>query len=281
MPLRAARRLRHAVALAACLQAAAAHAQEAEGERAHKNAARELFAEGIELADAERWPEAEDRFRRALAFRDSPVIAFNLASVLAKQSELTEASELLHGVLRASDAPASVRDPAQALLAEIEPRLSKLTVEVQGAAAGDSIALDGRPLRDAELGVALPVDPGVHSLVAVRGGERLVSDSVRVAEGRSEHIVLDLPPVESVDLTPVPVAATSGSSVPDEAPWSEPLDEEESGGASWLLWTGIGVAAVGVAVVAVVLATGASTTKTEEPFAGDFNPSSLRVVVAP
>lgn len=267
--------------LAAAVHTVPVLAQEAEGERAHKSAARELFAEGIELADAERWAEAEDRFRRALAFRDSPVIAFNLASVLAKQSELTEASELLHGVLRAADAPASVRDPAQALLAEIEPRLSKLTIEVQGAAEGDSIALDGRELRQAELGVALPVDPGVHSVVAVRGDERLVSDSVRVGEGRSERIVLDLPPAESLDLSPVPVAAAGSSSAAEDEPWNEPVDDDDSDGPSWVLWTGIGVAAVGIAVVAVVLATGSKETRTEQPFMGDFDPPSVRVVVAP
>lgn len=265
------------LALFACT--AVAYAQEPEGERAHKTAARELFAEGIELVDAERWTEAEDRFRRALAFRASPVIAFNLASVLAKQAQLTEASELLHGVLRDPEAPVSVREPAAALLAELEPRLAKLTVEVQGAAPGDSITLDGRELRDAELGVALPIDPGVHSLVALREEERIVSDSVTVAEGSSERVLLDLPALEA-DLASPPPVAHAATSDPYTEPWEAPAEESDGGG-SWLLWTGVGVGAVAVAVLAVVIATGSAKTKTEEPFAGDFEPPSLRVVVAP
>jgi len=275
-----ARATRSVVVLLVALVAGGTPARAQTTDSSHASAARELFNEGIELADAERWPEAEDRFRRALAFRESPVIAFNLASVLAKQAELTEASELLHGVLRRDDAPASVRDPARALLAEIEPRLSKLTVEVRGVSERDTIALDGRTLRRAELGVPLPIDPGVHSVVATRDGKRLVSDSVRVSEGRTGRVVLDLPDTVP-DLTPATAIAAPVEPAPvyDEQPWSE--ERADSGGASWLIWTGVGVAVVGAAVVAVVLIRNNSKSETEAPFAGDFDPPSLRVVVAP
>ena len=276
-------RLSHHALLVAALVCGAdsrAHAQ-SDVETAHKQAARELFSEGLKYADDQRWTEAESRFRRALEFRQSPVIAFNLASVLAKQSRLTEASETLHGVLRADALPDSVREPAAQLLAEIEPRIGRLTIEVRGGGDEDVIELDGRALKDAELGIALPIDPGTHSLTATRGTDRIVSDSVTIQTGGAERILIDLPPPDDgVGAASVTLDVPQPAPDAERAPYME-YSEDRSGGASWVLWAGAGVAVVGVAVLAIVLVSSSGTSDTETPFQGDFDPPSVRVVVAP
>ena len=118
----------------------------------------------------------------------------------------------------------------------------------------------------------------------MRGDERIISDSVTIEEGRSERIVLDLP-ADEPDLAPARAATRATAPVMTSEPsTNEPWFAEErdtSGGGSWLVWTAVGVGVVGVAVLAVVLVSNSTKTKTEDPFAGDFNPPSLRVVVAP
>ncbi|HMI90773.1 MAG TPA: hypothetical protein VK509_05385, partial [Polyangiales bacterium] len=75
---------------AAALTAAPARAQSEDASRAAS--ARALFEEGVTFADQGHWDEASDRFRRALALRDSAVIAYNLASALQETGHLVEAS---------------------------------------------------------------------------------------------------------------------------------------------------------------------------------------------
>ena len=98
--------------------------------------ARLLFEQGIAHVEASEWALAEQSFRRVLAIRSSPVVAYNLASALAQLGRLIESAELLRVVVRDPAVDAATRDPAQQLLAEIEPRICSLTVRVQGDTAG-------------------------------------------------------------------------------------------------------------------------------------------------
>lgn len=124
--------------------------------------ARAFFNQGLELADAQRYQDAADRFRRALAIHDSPVIAYNLASVLDMSGEVVEALELLFGVEANEEASVALRDTARQLRATVEPKLSFLTV-LYPAQRG-VVLLDEMRLELAQIGVPLPVDPGEHSL---------------------------------------------------------------------------------------------------------------------
>ncbi|MCC7535187.1 MAG: hypothetical protein IT379_03195, partial [Deltaproteobacteria bacterium] len=51
-------------------------------------AARELFREGVGFSDRSEWAPAADRFRRALALRNLPVIAHNLGVALARMGRV-------------------------------------------------------------------------------------------------------------------------------------------------------------------------------------------------
>lgn len=227
------------------LGATRAAAQAPTSDRARTEAARTLFEEGLELVDQERWQDAAERFRRALALRPSPVITFNLASALAKQGQVIEASELLRALVKDESTNDETRDAATQLLAEVERQIARLTIEVRGELAGHTVSLDARPLHAAEIGVALPVDPGSHRVDGKRGELALFSREYSLEPGASRLVTLDLPAASGR-----PVASTNATTAAPEG-----HAEQEGGGGQWVPWAAAGVVAVAVAVVVIVVVT--------------------------
>lgn len=213
-------------------------------DRGRTEAARALFEEGLVLVDQERWHDAAERFRRALELRPSAVITFNLASALAKQGQAIEASELLRALVKDESVQDATREAATQLLADAERQIARLTIDVRGDLASHTVSLDDRPLQAAEIGVALPVDPGPHRVDGKRDGLALFSRELSLAPGASRRVTLDLPATTGHGAT-----ATNARTGASEAP------AEQGGGMGWLPWVGAGVVAVGVAVVVIVVAT--------------------------
>jgi hypothetical protein len=177
----------------AVLGAAVAHAQD--GPSAQQSAAaRALFEEGVELADRGEWQDAADRFARSLSLRESPVVAYNLASALVHVDRLVEASELLQGVVRDESAPAAARDAARALLDQVQPRLARLTVHLEGDPTGAALVIDERVIPSEMVGVAVPADPGIRFVRAVRDEDIVAEQEVDLAEGSSAEVRLEVPP---------------------------------------------------------------------------------------
>ena len=252
----------------------AAHAQTAV-DPARAASARALFEEGVALSDKGSWPEATDRFRRALALRDSQVIRFNLAAALMEQGQVVEASELLRQVERDETAEQKLRDEAHTRLADALARVAKLTVHVEGPVDGATIALDQRPLDAAQLDVAIPADPGAHRVTATRDGTELAARDVTLAPGESETLNLTLGAPQVA--TPAEAAQTVAFVEPQPA-----RDQGEPPKRRKLMWWGIGggAAVVVVAVVATVLATRKSDSGSGgDTYQGDFNPPSVAVQV--
>src|SRR4029077_13268112 len=129
--------------------------------------------------------EAADRFRRALALRDSPVIAYNLASALRELGKLVEASEMLRRIGNSQEVDADLRKSATAALVEITPRIGRIVVHVLGRQDGDQITIDDQALFEAQLDVAVPIDPGAHVLAARRGQETLENRGITIDQGAS------------------------------------------------------------------------------------------------
>lgn len=255
--------------VAAWLCALPAQAQNEDAARAAS--ARALFEEGVGLADQGQWHEASDRFRRALALRDSAVIAYNLASALQETGQLVEASELLRRVRGDESAEAELRTSASNALTAIEPRIAKLDVHVDGLQPDDHVKLDERALLPAELDVALPIDPGPHTLRVERADRVVAERAITLAPGESQNATLQIataaaPTPREVAVAAPPPARAPAHSEPDEAP---PLTGR------WWFWAGIGAAAVGIGVVAIALAS--SGGDEPKPAAGDFEPGVVGV----
>jgi len=171
-------------------------------------AARNLFNEGLEYADAGRWLEAADRFRRAYAVKPTPEIGYNLATAYLRLGHPAYASQLLRRAADDPNAAPPVRYAASARLAQVLPRLAQLTVRLE-AAPGAVAYLDGQPLARALIGVPIPVDPGPHLVQAYRGDGTPVSRRITVAEGGQSTVVLDAPPPALVVAAPARKAPTS------------------------------------------------------------------------
>ncbi len=262
-------------ALLALSASGRALAQAGESEATRAASARALFDDGVKLADQGQWKGAADRFGRALALHDSPVIAYNLASALQELGRLVEASELLRRVQAHPEADADLHKSAQSALAAIEPRLARITLHAQGRKPDDVIAIDGRTLLAAQLDVAIPIDPGSHVASAKRGGQLLDRQPFELADGGSSELSLQLTsapsPEQVAAAAPKPTPAASSAPAQERAR-DRPLT------AQWPFWAAVGAVAAGAVVTTVLLAGGGSSKPT--PAAGDFMPPVIHVEVA-
>jgi hypothetical protein len=111
----------------------------------------------------------------------------------------------------------------------LEPRLSRLAVEVppQARVSGLEITRDGLALEEGAWGVALPIDPGEHAIVARAPGHSEFRKSVRIAsEGSSENVIIE-PLAPSADTAaasdttraePTAAATHGASDITDDQP---------------------------------------------------------------
>lgn len=159
-----------------------------------RETARQFFDQGLEYADAGRWHEAADRFRRAYQAKPTAEIAYNLASAHIRLGYLAGAAELLRRAAEDREATPAVREAARRRLAQVEPRLGRLTVRLEPAAGGFAY-LDGRLIEPSLLGVTLPVDPGPHLVQARWRNGADLSHRVTVAEGAGSTVHLASPAV--------------------------------------------------------------------------------------
>ncbi len=90
---------------------------------------------------------------------------------------------------------------AQQFLAELEPSLSKLTIQTSSAPElGLRVSLDSEALNEAKLGIEFPVDPGEHVLEATAPGHSPWSTRFFVPSSMSTQIQIPA-------LTPLPRSA--------------------------------------------------------------------------
>lgn len=225
-------------------------------------AARASFRRGVQLTERGRWDEAVARFREVMAVRATGAVRYNLALALAHtEGGDLEAAELLDQVLADPELDEATRGQATTLLAEVEPRLGRLTIRVRDAADDATVLLDGAPIAADRLASALRVAPRGYTLVLRRGAEDVVERSVTVEAGGAEEVTLAAPaPV-------VPEVALEAD---------EPAAAGEDLASQWWLWTIVagGVVLIGTGVViGVVVAEDGSV----QPVAGNLDPGVLMV----
>lgn len=117
--------------------------------------------------------------------------------------------------------------------------------------------IDGRPWPRAAWGVAVPVDPGAHTVVGRAPPERVSEGQISLAEGEHGTHVVVLPPLEA----PVEAlaGATPGAPAGPERKHPTPLYKR------WALWAGVGAVVVAGVVLGVVLAQPDATTEAPIP----------------
>lgn len=164
------RRTAVVLALAMMVAPIAARAQ-GTGEKA---AATQLFDEAVALMEKGKFSDACPKLAKSQQLAPNGGTLLALADCYEKNGQyasawvaLKEAADRAAAAKR-SDAEKSALDAAKRL----EPKISKLTVEVPPRAAIDGLALkrDGKPMNQAEIGVAVPLDPGPHTIEASAPG---------------------------------------------------------------------------------------------------------------
>lgn len=227
-------------AISLCITASRASAQSAEAES--------LFNDGNALMSQGKLAEACDAFAASNRIEAR-------AGTLIRLGECREENHQLASAWSAyKDALARVKDPrkkqiAEAKIAEIEPRLSHLTIHVAAATAGLQLTRNGEALDNALWNRAVPIDGGDYVIAARAPGRAAWDQEVHVPEA-SGAITVEVPELAvPASHPPPPPAAPS----PAPAPRSTPaVDRVESPG-MFTTRREIALGAAGVAVAGAVV----------------------------
>ncbi len=165
---------------------------------ADRKAARDLFNDGATLQAAGKFAEAIDKFQKSIAVYPAPTTALRIAQCKASLNRLVEATEDYRAIINTALPPGSppayqqAKDQAAVELAQLEPTIPRVKILVTPErVAGLQITVDGQPMNAALVGVARPIDPGTHRVIAVAPGYQqgeatvvTVAKSVQVPEVR-------------------------------------------------------------------------------------------------
>jgi len=204
--------------------APAAFAQAKSGDKA---AAEALFSEGRRLMEAGRFSDACPKFESSQRLDPGVGTMLNLAECYERTGRTASAWAEFREVISAAraadsaDREALARQKASAL----EGKLSRLTITLSPEASatnGIEVRRDGNVVDSAELGSAIPVDPGKHVIEATAPGKAKWFTSLELPSDGSQS-TLTIPPLEAAtesvrqpvtdpnSTPPEPTKANSGS----------------------------------------------------------------------
>src|SRR5580700_5547633 len=190
-----------------------ARAAGAAGEQAGRDqaSADELFRQGRALASAQDYAHACPKFSESLRLDPAAGTLLNLADCEEQIGQLANAwahfKELGDELPRSDERQEVALERARLL----EHRLPHLTVELSFATAPEAtVRRDDVELGRGSLGVALPVDPGEHTVVVRQPGRALQPVVFTLAEGQSRVLVVGpgepIPALGDGREAPVPTA---------------------------------------------------------------------------
>jgi hypothetical protein len=218
------------VAVQASAQATAAGSSPEPDAAAQLLLAETLYREGRRLASEQRYAEAVAKLSES--YRIDPGVGTLLALAVCHEAQ----GRLATAWVEFSDAMrAAQRDKrddrvqlAREHLAQIEPKLSRLTIAVapQAASTDLELRLDGVRIGPAAQGVALPVDPGRHQVEASAKGRLSFSQEVVIGPNADQRVIvvpaLGEPPPIAPPLAPAPPAVV-GPRAPDRVASARPI----------------------------------------------------------
>ncbi|MBL9027675.1 MAG: hypothetical protein JNL21_36120 [Myxococcales bacterium] len=179
--------------------------------------ARELFREGVALMAAENYAGALAKFKEVGRSRMNAQVAFNIAECEEKLGKVVAALGNYRLALAKSQEPganaAAVAENAPGRIEALEARVAKLTVfrKEEKPNPTAKIELDGVELASAQIGTAIPADPGRRTLRVVTGDRALVTRTVDLKDGEALTVTLEIPPVEGTPIDPGPTPQSSVS----------------------------------------------------------------------
>jgi hypothetical protein len=170
--------------------------------------ARELFIQAAALGQQGQWESARGLYERSLSLKRAAITLYSLGVAQKNTGRLLEAIESFRQFLAEPSASGTkaYEQPAREAIAELEPRLARITVVVPPALTDVHVELDGQPLAAASLGVPRPVNPGAHVIAASAAERKPLRREVTVAEAARETVEL----VFEVEATAPPLSSSAG-----------------------------------------------------------------------
>lgn len=218
-------------------------------------AAQELFEAAKKLVAQKDYRDACPKFAASQKLDPQPGTEFNLADCYEHVGRSASAWVAFVDVadqlkVRGDAAREKVaRDRAAAL----QPKLTRLAIAVKPEARVQGLVVkrDGEVVREAQWGIAVPVDPGDHAIAASAPGMKDWASSV-TAQGAGQTANVEVPKLE-----PAPVAAASSPPAPAPAP-SQPerpisTSPAVSSGGAWSTQKTLGLLVGGVGIVGVAV----------------------------
>lgn len=202
--------------------------------------ARQLGAEGLEAFWSQDFPSAGEKLERAYRLMATPTLGLWSARARAQLGHLVEAAERYREAARASETVGDAarqkkaRQEATSELAELLPRIPTLAVRIENASPDEvSLRIDEVSLPSAVIDANRPLNPGMHHVVAARGGERYEID-ISLAEGQHETRVFKFRTAAALEPraehgAPVMAAASPSEPEPASTPPTPPPSAAKSG----------------------------------------------------
>jgi len=174
-------------------------------------AARVLFAEARRLVAAGKFEEACPKFEDSLRLNAGIGTSFNLADCLEHVGRIASAWARFLDVAAATKVAGQPERErvARERAAALEPRLARLTVNVDSPMVGMVVQRDALVLTPSTFGVAVPIDPGVHAIKVTAPGKRPWSTDVTVPADEPTSISISVPTLEVLPEPPAPLIAAS------------------------------------------------------------------------
>ncbi len=256
-----------AAVLATTIALATADAQ-AQGTESDKVTAEALFEDGRKLVADKKYADACPKFADSERLDPSAATLLNLANCWEKLGRAATAWATYKEA--ASSANAAGRKDyvtaAERHADSLAPTLARLTINVGAPIDGIQVRRDGVNVDRAEWAIAIPIDPGSHTLSASAPGHKDWSAVVEVPQNGAQ-VIATVPPLEAA---PVEMAATTapapgapaGPAAPVASVGAEPATPSApnpvgSGSAQriagWVV-SGLGVAGVAIGAGFLVLA---------------------------
>ncbi len=229
--------------------------------RAEPAAAEAMFQEGRRLLKAGDVDQACAMFDESQRLDPAPGTLLNVADCHERQGKLATAWAEFLSVAQSASRRGNEKRAAEAerRAARLAPTLSYLTVVVAGAdVAGLSVTRNGEPLRPAQFGVRVPVDPAEYVITAQAPEHQGFRASVRITPG-GESKTVEVPallpdPAAGPVAPPAPAAVAPRREAAGRAPAA-------SGGRPALGYVAVGA---GVALLGAGVAFGLMAKETYE-----------------
>lgn len=230
------------VGLMSALQGGVAHADSATAER--------LFREAKSLMSQKRYTEACPKLAESHRAEPSGGTILHLALCHKEEGRIATAHKELEEAVQFAvrDKREDREKAARALMAELEPRLSTLSIVVVPEVMrlpGIEVKRDGVPVPSSEWGSSMPVDPGPHTVTAWAPGRKPFLKTVDLRGDAASGSVV----IKAIDLDPAAKGGGEGNAVSGAA--AATASDTGGGGigtqrAIALVAGGVGLTAIGV-----------------------------------